>query len=74
MNFVPAVVARPGTVRFGGAELACDIDGARRRDASLTLAIRPEDIRVQTVRASEENALRCRSRRWSSWARSSGST
>ena len=31
MNFMPAVVLRPGSVRFGGLELACDIDGLPRR-------------------------------------------
>ena len=55
MNFMPAVVVRPGTVRFGGLELACDIDGLPA-GTGLTLAIRPEDIRVQSVTGSEENA------------------
>ncbi len=56
MNFMPAVVVRPGTVRFGGLELACDIDGLSA-GTGLTLAIRPEDIRVQSVTGSEENAV-----------------
>ena len=56
MNFVPAVVVRPGTVRLGALELACDVDGLPA-GTGLTLAIRPEDIRVQSVTGSEENAL-----------------
>jgi iron(III) transport system ATP-binding protein len=56
MNFMPAVVLRPGAVQLGGLELACDIDGFPAGTA-LTLAIRPEDIRVQSVTGSEENAV-----------------
>ena len=47
---------RPGTVRFAGLELACDVDGLPA-GTGLTLAIRPEDIRVQGVTGSEENAV-----------------
>jgi iron(III) transport system ATP-binding protein len=56
MNFMPAVVLRPGAVRFGGLELACDVDGFPA-GTRLTLAIRPEDIRVQSVTGTEENAV-----------------
>ena len=56
MNFMPAVVVRPGVVRLGGLDLACDVDGLPT-GAGLTLAIRPEDIRVQSVTGSEENAV-----------------
>ncbi len=56
MNFMPAVLVRPGTVRLGGLDLACDIEGLPD-GASLTIAIRPEDIRVQGVTGSEENAV-----------------
>ena len=56
MNFMPAVAVRPGAVRLGGLELACDIDGFPA-GADLTIAIRPEDIRVQSVTGSEENAV-----------------
>ena len=59
MNFMPAVALGPGTVRSGDAELACDIDGLPA-GAGLTLAIRPEDIRVQSVTGSEENAIAVR--------------
>jgi iron(III) transport system ATP-binding protein len=55
MNFMPAVVLGPGTVRFGGLDLACDVEGFPA-GTGLTLAIRPEDIRVQGVTGSEENA------------------
>ena len=56
MNFMPGVLVRPGAVRLGGIELACDIDGLPA-GTGLTLAIRPEDIRVQGVTGSEENAV-----------------
>jgi iron(III) transport system ATP-binding protein len=56
MNFMPAVVVGPATVRLGGLELACDVDGLPV-GTELTLAIRPEDIRVQSVAGSEENAV-----------------
>jgi iron(III) transport system ATP-binding protein len=56
MNFMTAVFVRPGAVRLGGLDLACDIEGLPD-DASLTIAIRPEDIRVQGVTGSEENAV-----------------
>jgi iron(III) transport system ATP-binding protein len=59
MNFMPAVAVRPGAVRSGDAELACDIDGLAP-GTGLTLAIRPEDIRVQSVTGSEENAIAVR--------------
>jgi iron(III) transport system ATP-binding protein len=56
MNFMPAVVVGPATVRLGGLDLACDVDGLPV-GTKLTLAIRPEDIRVQSVAGSEENAV-----------------
>jgi iron(III) transport system ATP-binding protein len=56
MNFVPSVVIRPGTVRLGGVELSCDVEGFPE-GTRLTVAIRPEDIRVGNVTGSEENAL-----------------
>jgi iron(III) transport system ATP-binding protein len=59
MNFMPAVAVRPGAVRTGSLELACDIDGLPA-GTGLTVAIRPEDIRVQSVTGSEENAVAVR--------------
>jgi iron(III) transport system ATP-binding protein len=59
MNFMPAVAVRPGAVRTGSLELACDIDGLAA-GTGLTVAIRPEDIRVQSVTGSEENAVAVR--------------
>src|SRR5262245_14588285 len=59
MNFMPAVAVRPGTVRAGGLELACDVDGLVA-GTGVTLAIRPEDIRVHSVTGSEENAIAVR--------------
>jgi iron(III) transport system ATP-binding protein len=56
MNFMPAVVVGPGIVRSGGLDLACEVDGVAA-GRGVTLAIRPEDIRVQSVTGSEENAV-----------------
>jgi iron(III) transport system ATP-binding protein len=56
MNFLPAVLVRPGTVRIGGLDLACDVDGLSA-GTGLTVAIRPEDIRVHEVTGSEENVV-----------------
>ena len=57
MNFVAGTVVRPGTVRLGGIDLACEGDGLAA-GAPVTLAIRPEDIRVGGVQGTEENAVR----------------
>src|SRR5262249_16577558 len=43
MNFLPGTVARPGAVRLGAVDLACDADGPPPGTA-VTLAIRPQDI------------------------------
>jgi iron(III) transport system ATP-binding protein len=56
MNFMPAVSVGPGAVRADGLELACEVDGFPA-GTTLTVAIRPEDIRVQGVTGSEENAI-----------------
>ena len=45
MNFLPAVAARPGTVRVGAIELAAAV--AVAAEAPVTLAIRPEDVRLR---------------------------
>jgi iron(III) transport system ATP-binding protein len=59
MNFVTGTVARAGTVRFGQVELACETDGLAP-GATVTLAIRPEDILVEEVREDEPPALEAR--------------
>ncbi len=56
MNFVPGTMAGPNTVRFGKVNLACAVDGLAA-GMEVTLAIRPEDIVVQGVEGSEENAF-----------------
>jgi iron(III) transport system ATP-binding protein len=56
MNFVAGTVVMPGTVRLGELELACDADGLGA-GAAVTLAIRPEDIRVEGVEGREANAF-----------------
>jgi len=47
MNFMPAVALRPGAVRLGDLELACEIDGVAP-GTDLTLAIRPEERNLET--------------------------
>jgi iron(III) transport system ATP-binding protein len=59
MNFVAGTVVRPGLVRCGGLELACESD-AFPPGSGVTVAIRPEDIDVHEVRATEANALPAR--------------
>jgi iron(III) transport system ATP-binding protein len=48
MNFVKAIVAAPGRVRFGSIELACPAaaDGLPQ-GAAVTVAVRPEDVVVR---------------------------
>ena len=59
MNFLSGTVVVPGTVRLGTLELACDADGLGA-GAPVTLAIRPEDIRVEGVEGREANAFEAR--------------
>ncbi len=59
MNFVAGTVVRAGAVRCGRLELACEADGFEQ-GTGVTIAIRPEDIGVQGVQGSEENALKAR--------------
>ena len=59
MNFVAGTVVRDGAVRFGGAELVCDVDGLAA-GTEVTLAIRPEDIVVHDGGGSGANALAMR--------------
>jgi iron(III) transport system ATP-binding protein len=59
MNFMEAVAVSPGVVRSGGLELVCDTDGLTP-GTRLTVAIRPEDIRVQSVGGQAENAVAVR--------------
>jgi iron(III) transport system ATP-binding protein len=59
MNLRPGTVLGPGGVRFGRLDLACDAEpfGAGTR---VTVAIRPEDIRVQDGATPGENAFEAR--------------
>jgi len=59
MNFVGGTVVGPGRVRLGRLELTCEADGIAPGTA-VTIAIRPEDIRVQDVQGGEENAFEAR--------------
>jgi iron(III) transport system ATP-binding protein len=59
-NFLPAIVVRPGCVRLGAVELACDIDIQPGPGNQVTLAIRPEDVVVRHVQPTTPNCLRVR--------------
>jgi len=59
MNFVAGAMVRDGVVRLGRIELACEADGFAP-GTPVTLAIRPEEIVVQDVRAGEPNTLEAR--------------
>jgi iron(III) transport system ATP-binding protein len=59
MNFVPGTMVGPGRVRLGRLELACEADGFAP-GTGVTIAIRPEDIRVLDVQGTEENAFAAR--------------
>jgi iron(III) transport system ATP-binding protein len=59
MNFVPGTMVRPGRVRLGGLELVSEGDGLTPGTA-VTVAIRPEDIRILDAQGTEENAFAAR--------------
>ena len=59
MNFVAGAMVRDGVVRLGRVELGCEADGFAPGTA-VTLAIRPEDIVVQDVRAGKSHLVRGR--------------
>ena len=59
MNFVAGTIAGPSSVRLGRLELACDTDGLAE-GATVTIAVRPEDIVVQGVGAGDENVYEAR--------------
>ena len=56
-NFLPAVVLRPGVVRFGPVDLNCELDIQPGPGNEVTLAIRPEDVVVRNVDAGTPNAV-----------------
>ena len=67
-RIVPSVVVagtfvrglKPGLVRFGDIDLACDVDIQPGPGTDVTLAIRPEDVVVRNVVASHPNAFPAR--------------
>ena len=59
MNFLPGVVVGPQRVRFGSVELDCDADGVAE-GKPVTIAVRPEDIVVQSSDEAQENVLAAR--------------
>ena len=59
MNFLPGEVLGPGRVRCGQLELACRSDGLER-GTRVTVAIRPEDIAVQTGPGAPANGFKAR--------------
>jgi iron(III) transport system ATP-binding protein len=59
-NFLPAVVAGPGHVRFGGINLACELDLHFGPGHDVTLAIRPEDVVVRNIGPATPNTFNAR--------------
>ncbi len=59
MNFAAGTMVGPNAVRLGQVVLACEADGFEH-GTRVTIAIRPEDIRVQDVQGGEENAFPAR--------------
>jgi len=59
-NFLNAIVLRPGWARFGGIDLACDLDLQPGPGSNVTLAIRPEDVVVRNVQPDMPNCLQVR--------------
>jgi iron(III) transport system ATP-binding protein len=59
MNFLPGTISGADTVRLGSLELACEAESLTQ-GAEVTVAIRPEDIVLQGVTGSEENAWQSR--------------
>jgi iron(III) transport system ATP-binding protein len=59
MNFLAGTMLGPGRVGVGRLELSCEADGFAP-GTGVTLAIRPEDVRVQDVEAAAENAFEAR--------------
>ena len=59
-NFLPGVVVRPGVVRFGAIDLACDLDIKPGPGSDVTLAIRPEDVVVRNTVATNPNTFMAR--------------
>ncbi|MBI3709963.1 MAG: putative 2-aminoethylphosphonate ABC transporter ATP-binding protein [Proteobacteria bacterium] len=57
MNFLTAVHAGSGQVRFAGQSFSCAADGLAA-DTPIYLCIRPEDVAVRNVGASTVNVVR----------------
>ena len=56
MNFVPGSVEAEGAVRIGNTTLACQTDGISA-GATVTVAIRPEDINAQDIADGDANVI-----------------
>ena len=59
-NLLAGIVVRPGLVRYGTMDLACDLDIRPGPGSEVTLAIRPEDVVVRNVAAQAENSFAVR--------------
>jgi iron(III) transport system ATP-binding protein len=59
-NFLPAVVAGPGHVRFGEVNLACELDLRLGPGNDVTLAIRPEDVVIRNIGPATPNTFSAR--------------
>jgi iron(III) transport system ATP-binding protein len=57
MNFLDGVMAGPGRVRVGAAELACGAGDGHAVGAKVRACVRPEDVSVRNVSAATPNAI-----------------
>ncbi len=62
MNFIPGIVESDSTVKIGEVTLNCSTDGMTP-GASVTVAIRPEDINAQDITEGDDNVVDTKIRR-----------
>jgi iron(III) transport system ATP-binding protein len=60
MSFLDATVTGPKTVRTGSLELACADDRGVPSGTPIRIGLRPEEVRVRDVAATDANALAVR--------------
>jgi iron(III) transport system ATP-binding protein len=59
-NFLDSVVVRPGLVRYGDIDLACEFGLQPGPGSDVTLAVRPEDLVVRNVDLGAPNTFTAR--------------
>jgi len=57
MSFFPGRLVGPNRVQIAGYELACDDDRGMPAGSTVTLGLRPEEVRVRSVTPDEPNAV-----------------